>query len=272
MNYKQNLHTHTTYVDGKDSPEQIINSAIEQGFDSIGFSEHTYLKYSTFPNQLTPQKAEQYKREISDLKSKYKGQLDIFCGLELDYYSDIDTAGYDYLIGSVHYLDCGTDIATFDRDLVTTRAFIDTYFGGDSLKFSAKYYEMLSTFPEKYNFDIIGHFDIITKNNEKGHFINTESKAYLNLGYSAIDALCGKVSFFEVNTGAISRGYRTKPYPQKQFLTHFKDRGFGAVITSDCHNKRYLDRAFNDAEDILRGAGFTSRWILTDQGFKEISL
>ena len=172
----------------------------------------------------------------------------------------------------MHYLDCGDCIDTFDCDLASTLRFIDTYFGGDSIKFAAKYFETLAIFPQKYDFDIIGHFDLITKNNEKGHFLDTESKAYLDLGRSAIDALCGRVPFFEVNTGAISRGYRTSPYPQKQFLTHFRERGFGAVITSDCHVKRHLDCAFDDATEILRDAGFDSRFILTASGYREVSL
>ena len=58
-NVKQNLHTHTNYVDGKDMPEEKVLEAIERNFDSIGFSEHAHLPYSKYPNQLTEDKAEQ---------------------------------------------------------------------------------------------------------------------------------------------------------------------------------------------------------------------
>ena len=43
---KIDLHIHTTYADGKDKPEEIVVEAINRGFDSIGFSEHSYLKVS----------------------------------------------------------------------------------------------------------------------------------------------------------------------------------------------------------------------------------
>ena len=33
--------------------------------------------------------------------------MDIFCGIELDYYSMPVNQPYDYRIGSVHYLPCG---------------------------------------------------------------------------------------------------------------------------------------------------------------------
>ena len=44
-NMKSNLHTHTTYCDGKSTPEQIVLSAIKHGFDSIGFSGHGYTDF-----------------------------------------------------------------------------------------------------------------------------------------------------------------------------------------------------------------------------------
>ena len=126
--------------------------------------------------------------------------------------------------------------------------------------------------PKRCDIDIIGHFDLLTKNNELGRFIDTAAKEYLSLGYEAIHALRGKAPLFEVNTGAIARAYRTAPYPQIEFLRAFKECGFGAVITSDCHNKDYLDCHFDGARELLRAAGFKSRWILTDGGFKEVSI
>ena len=49
---KQNLHMHTTYADGKNAPEELVLEAINRNFDSIGFSEHTYLQYSSYPHQM----------------------------------------------------------------------------------------------------------------------------------------------------------------------------------------------------------------------------
>ena len=269
---KQNLHTHTTYTDGKNSPEEIILEAIGRGFDSIGFSEHSYLRYSSYPNQLTDEKAERYKREVRALAEKYRGKIDVFCGLEYDFYSDCETEGYDYLIGSVHYLSCEGGVFGFDKNLAETLDFIRDHFGGNSFDFAKRYYETVAELPKRCDIDIIGHFDLLTKNNELGRFIDTAAKEYLSLGYEAIHALRGKAPLFEVNTGAIARAYRTAPYPQIEFLRAFKECGFGAVITSDCHNKDYLDCHFDGARELLRAAGFKSRWILTDGGFKEVSI
>ena len=272
MRNKQSLHTHTTYADGKDTPEEMIQEAVRRGFDSIGFSEHSYSYFSDYPYQMTPEKTEVYKAEIAALKEKYKGTIDIFCGLEFEMLCDVPNDGFDYLIGSVHYLDIGGRIVSFDWDLERTLAYVRDYFDGSDIRFAKKYFETLCRLPEKGNFDILGHFDLITKNNEAGHVMDTTSKEYLSAGFEAIHALKGKIPLFEINTGAVSRGYRALPYPQMEFIKEFRNCGYGAVITSDCHDKRFIDTYFEEAAQLLAQAGFKTRWVLTDAGFREVAL
>ena len=269
---KQNLHTHTVYADGNDTPEELVKEALKRGFGSIGFSEHSFLRCSQYPNQLTIPKMELYVRDVAGLKEKYRGKIDIFCGIEYDYYSEIDTSLFDYVIGSVHYLDCGGCQKTFDTSSFDPTPFINENFGGSTHLFVKKYFETVADLPTKRRIDILGHFDLIIKKNSEFHFIDTASDEYLKLGFEAIHSLKGKIPLFEVNTGAISRGYTDFPYPEAHFLNEFRKCGFGAVITSDCHNKNYIDYSFNEAEDLLRAAGFRSRWILTEDGFREVSL
>ena len=269
---KQNLHTHSTYADGKDTPEEMVREAIAKGFSGIGFSEHSYMPFSPSKSQLRPEDTEKYQAEIYALKEKYKGQIDIFCGIEFESNSEMIYQGFDYLIGSVHYLKFDDAILGFDRNLEGALAYVNTHFGGDGLAFAKKYYETVIHLPEKGKFDILGHFDLLTKNNEQGKFIDTTDKKYLNLGFEAIHALQGKIPLFEVNTGAVARGYRTAPYPQLDFIKEFQKCGFGAVITSDCHNKDFLDCYFEESRQLLREAGFKTRWILTGNGFKEVEL
>ena len=215
---------------------------------------------------------EKYKQDIRELKEKYRGKIDVFCGLEFESYSKVPLEGFDYLIGSVHYLDFDGQIVGFDKKLDVVQDYIGNHFGGDGMAFAKKYYETIVHLPEKGKFDILGHFDVLTKNNELGHFIDTTDPKYIHMGLEAIHSLKGKIPLFEVNTGAIGRGYRTSPYPQKEFIKEFYNCGFGALISSDCHNKDFLDVYFEDARLLLREAGFTTRWILTDEGFKEVEL
>lgn len=269
---KQNLHIHTTFGDGKSTQEELVLEAIDRGFSSIGFSEHSYMAFSDYPHQMTVEKTEDYKKEARALKEKYRGRLDIFCGLELEFFSELPTEDFDYVIGSVHYLEVDGRIVGFDRGLPEVTAYIQDNFGGDSMAFARKYYETLARLPEKGRVDIIGHFDVLTKNNEKGNFLDTSAQEYLDMGFAAIRALQGKIPFFEVNTGPIPRGYRSTPYPQMEFLKELHRCGFGAIITTDCHNKAYLDSGYDVAVQRLRQAGFTTYWLLTDNGFQEEAL
>ena len=271
MYKKQNLHTHSTFCDGKDTPEEMILEALDRGFDSIGFSTHSYVSCSYF-GIVTLEKIENYKKEILRLKEKYKGMIDIFLGIEYDIYSDHSPEGYEYSIGSVHYLKTDEGRKTFDIDLAGTIEYINKYYGGNGMRFAKAYYEAMANAPEYGNFDIIGHFDLLVKNNDMGKFIDESSKEYKDLGFEAIHALKGKIPLFEVNTGAISRGYKKFPYPQMDFLREFRDNGFGAVITSDCHNKNFVDCYFEESQKILREAGFKSRFVLTNNGFEEVEL
>ena len=269
---KQNLHIHSTFSDGKHTPEELVQEALCRGFASIGFSEHSYVRLAPTVRQLTPEKTGIYKQEIRTLKEKYRGEIDIFCGLEFEFYAEEPLDGYDYVIGTVHYLDFDGQILGFDRKLEEVLIYLQTHFGGDGMAFAKKYYETLAHLPERGDFDVLGHFDVPTKNNELGHFIDTTDPAYIRMGLEAIHALKGKIPLFEVNTGAISRGYRTSPYPQREFVEEFYNCGYGAVLSTDCHNKAHLDTYFEEARQLLREAGYTTRWILTDDGFKEVEL
>lgn len=271
MNTLQNLHTHTTFCDGKDTPEEMIHHALKKGFGSIGFSGHSYMYYSpTF--SLSMQNPQGYKDEITTLKEKYKDQIDIFLGLEYDMYSDIPHDGYDYLIGAVHYLKVNGEFVPFDRSAEFVQDVINTHFGGDGLAFAKEYYKELATLSDYGNFDIIGHIDIITKNIEIIPFFDMYSKEYINAAVEAMEALQGKIPFFEMNTGAISRGYRTTPYPTIPLLKELKRLGFGAIISSDCHDGTYLDHGFDTCREMLKEAGFGEKYILTNDGFKAVAL
>ena len=269
MKYLQNLHQHCTFCDGKDTPEEVVLGAIAQGFDSIGFSGHSFMPWSSgYSTRM--QDLQAYRAEIAALKETYKGKLDIYCGIEVEFYSPGDFSGFDYLIGSVHYLHRNGQILGFDRDADTVWSIINDHFGGDGMAFAKAYYRTLQKLPEKADFDILGHFDLITKHIEKHSFFDVNRKEYRNAAMEALEALAGKIPYFEMNTGAIGRGYRTAPYPMDFFLPELRRLGFGAIVTSDCHDIRKLAVGYDLAEAMLKEAGFTEYYILKDGQFVPI--
>ena len=273
INSLQNLHTHTTYCDGVNTPEQIVTAAIEKGFGAIGFSEHSYMHYSKHIEiNMDAEKTKKYKAEIASLKKKYKDKIDIFCGLEFDIYSDIDMAGYDYLIGSVHYLKVDGEFVGFDESSDTVREVIDTYFDRDGMKYAKAYYETLAQLPNFAKTDILGHADLICKFSEKENFFDVDSPVYQKYALDALDALTGKIPFFEVNTGAIARGYRTTPYPRPFILQEMAKSGALITIGSDCHNNEFLNCGFADAVQLCKACGVKELQVFTKGGFKGIPL
>ena len=272
MGYKQCLHTHSILCDGKDTLEEMVLAAIEKGFDSIGFSGHSFMDiYAEF--SMSEEKTAVYKAEIARLQKVYGDRIKIFCGLEKDNYTTISTEGYDYLIGSVHVMQHPEGLLFIDWTADCTRENIEKIFGGDGIAYAKHYFKALADLPNYGSFDILGHFDLLTKFNEKEpDLFDTTDPAYRAAATEAAEALAGKVKYFEVNTGAISRGYRTTPYPDPYILKEMKRLGFGAIISSDCHDRNFLDCGYEDAKRLLREAGFTEHYVLKEEGFVAIPL
>ena len=270
--YPQNLHTHTTFCDGKDDCEAIVKKAIEIGFTGIGFSGHSHADYIKSRSKMSFEDTALYKKEIALLKDKYADKIDIFCGLEFDMYSDDDQKGYDYIIGTNHYLKLGNELVGFDRPAETVKSVIDNYFDGDGLAFAKAYYEQLAELPKYGKFDIVGHYDLISKNCEIVPLFDETDKKYQKYAIDCLYALKEKIDVFEINTGAIARGYRTSPYPRAFIIKEMVKAGALITIGSDCHDLNFLDCGFDLSIELCKSCGVKELQILTKGGFKGISL
>lgn len=271
MNTLQNLHQHCTYCDGKNTPEEVVLAAIEKGFGAIGFSSHCYMEYAKY-YCMQLEKEDAYKAEIAHLKEKYADRIDVFCGLEFDICCPHRPEGYDYVIGSLHGLRFDGVDYEFDGIAEHFQKMIDEHFAGDGLAFAKEYYRQLAWLPDFGDCDIIGHFDLITKHLDRVPFFDETSKEYRFAAIEAAEALAGRIPYFEVNTGGVARGYRANPYPDAYIMKELKRLGFGAVISSDCHQVHLMDYYFNEAEALLKECGFTERYILTKEGFIPVPL
>lgn len=246
---KADLHTHTNYCDGKNTPEEMLLSAIEKGLTTYGFSEHGYTAFD-LSYCLTPKKTELYKAEIKALKEKYKDKIEIRLGIELDAFSDHDTSDYDYVIGSCHYVTKNGVYRTIDEKESELEAICNEWYGGDYYAFAEDYFKGVASLASK-KIDIVGHFDLITKFNEGGKHFDTSHPRYLVAAKSAIDALLPLGVPFEINTGAISRGYRTEPYPAKNLIDYIREKGGTLILSSDTHSKDNIAFQFDRWEHLL---------------------
>ncbi|MBR2861385.1 MAG: histidinol-phosphatase [Clostridia bacterium] len=266
---RENYHTHTHFCDGKNSPEEMVLRAIEKGFNTLGFSGHGHTDIDE-SYCMSKENTKKYIGEIARLKEKYKDKILILCGIEQDIVSQDDISEFDYSIGSTHYILRNGKFYNVDGSREEFERLVNDVFFGSVDAFAKEYFENVSTVVEKTNCKIIGHFDLISKNFER--FNIAESEAYLSYAEKAVERLVKHNVPFEINTGAMARGYRSNPYPSKNILKMIRKMGGKIIFNSDCHQADFLDYGFEKAEKIAKDAGFTERVILTDKGFEEISL
>lgn len=265
---KQNLHTHSIYCDGKNTLEEMTEAAIKSGFSSIGFSGHCY---TPFDNSycMSLQNTNKYCTEIDELKEKYKNKIKIYKGIEYDLYSEYDTSEFDYIIGSVHYILKDGKYIDVDLSAENVSAAIKKYFDGDEMAYVRAYFNEIIKVPDQTGCDILGHFDLVSKFCEKSPAFDTKGEEYMNCALEAVNCVSKKIKVFEVNTGAMSRGYRTLPYPSVEIIRAMKKSGMMPVVTSDCHNKEHIDYGFDVAYRLLRNAGYTTALIFDEGKFVE---
>lgn len=268
---KSNLHTHTRFCDGAHTPEEIVLEAIGKGMNVIGFSGHAYTPVD-ISYCMTPQDTACYRAEIERLKVQYSDRIKILLGLEQDLYSAPPDERYDYLIGSVHYVLLDGEYCAVDHSAAYLTEAVARHCGGDVYRFAREYYRSVAQIVDKTGCDIVGHFDLVTKFNEGGAMLDEKDPRYLGPALEALDALLEKDVVFEVNTGAMSRGYRRLPYPSCILLRRIAEKRGMVTLSSDAHRKEHLLYAFKDALMLLKASGFGSVAVMTPDGWKDLPL
>ena len=260
------FHTHCTFCDGKNTAEEMVLEAIRLGCPQIGFSSHSYMAHETrwgMPFDVE----KKYKVEILRLKDKYSHKIKIFMGIEYDWYSDFDISDYDYVIGSVHYVKKGDCFIPLDETADHHKRAIRELYNGDTDALAEEYYSMVSRLRARTGCDIIAHLDLITKFNEGGWLFDVTHPRYQKAALEALDRLAATEVVMEINTGAMSRGYRTAPYPDVTLLGEMARRKIPICITSDAHSAKNLVYGFSQAARLAKSCGYRECMYWTKQGF-----
>ena len=257
---KTNFHTHTFrcgHAVGKE--EAMVKSAIEEGIEVLGFSEHVplprYRKHifkgmrytlnhfrsfavackaiiTNGPAMRMPYKDKQlHLEEVKRLKEKYCDQITIYQGFEaeyfeeyLDYYQGLLNSGEaDYLILGNH----------FNKYTVHTR-----------------YYGKMDISDE----EIISYKNDLLKALDTNLFSYVAHPDLFMVGKVYFDELCENITReicqkalekdvpLEVNAGGIRRGYRKVgdeiqyPYPNSHFFDIVGEVGCKVILGIDAHS------------------------------------
>ena len=292
---------HTTYCDGKGSPEEMVLAALGMGLETVGLSGHSYTWFDE-SYCMSRENTERYIEEVRWLKAKYDGRIQVLLGTELDYWSEIDTSPYDYLIGSSHYVRKGDAFLDIDYYAELLMEEVRDNYGGDVLGLCEDYYAQMGNIVRRTGCDIIGHFDLVTKfieryaldengqpveiyrigetpfgaipdRDEQGGrlrpLIDTQNPRYIEAWRKAVDQIfedtkvlrstdgghanrlemlgvltAGDKPVFEINTGAMSKGNRTTPYPASDQIEYIRSKGGILIYSSDAHTTDTISYAF----------------------------
>jgi histidinol-phosphatase (PHP family) len=134
-------------------------------------------------------------------------------------------------------------------------------FGGDGEALMRAYWDAAAAMIGAGGFDILGHADLIKKNNSHCRFFDPAGSGYLRRT-GEIAALAGKAAagwgmVTEVNTGGMNRGKILETYPALALLRLFREHKVPALINADAHRARDLDGHYPEALETLRKAGYT---------------
>ena len=238
------LHVHSRFCDGKDEPEALVLSAVEKGVKRLGILAHSYVPFDP-TGTLTPNREAEFIQTVNALKEKYRGRIEILCGVEQDFLSGVAPKGYDYAIGSVHYFSVDNRYFPVDYSEEAFRQIAEEMFGGDYYAMAENYFASVAEVLEVTKADIVGHFDLITKYNEGNRLFDTENVRYVQAWRRAVDRLLPYGKPFEVNTGAVARGYRNQPYPALEIAEYILQKGGKLILSGDAHRKENIAFQFD---------------------------
>jgi histidinol-phosphatase (PHP family) len=244
--YKTDYHIHSSFSDGRASPDEYISPAIAAGIKEIGFSEHISLYKPDQHWCMDPGNVGNYIDHVDGLRRRLD-TISVKTGLEIDYIpgkeKEIDdflsALDLDYRIGSVHYL--GENTVDMGEEF---------YKGKDIDKLYELYFDHVIAAAASGLFDIIGHCDLI-------RIYGYKPLSDPSIHYRKLAAALKKHDVaFEINTNG-----KNKPladfYPDRRFLQIFSSEKIPVCVNSDAHVPSRVAQYFSEAYDLLAGAGFT---------------
>lgn len=81
---KFNLHTHTTYSDGRLSPEEVVQAALAGGLTHVAITDHFESTKLSSRQVVTPRRFGGYVDHLRELAAAYAGRIEVLAGIEID--------------------------------------------------------------------------------------------------------------------------------------------------------------------------------------------
>ena len=253
------LHMHTPLCGhAVGSPEEYVQQAIKVGLKEIGFSDHAPMVHRPMPKvTMSYGDLPEYHKMIEDVRKRYASQIRVKIGIESDFLPGyegktraiIDSYPYDYVIGSVHFID---DWAFDDP------AYYEYWKKYDVNEVYLKYYALLRQSAQTGFFQIIGHCDLPKKFGARPTIdltkeIKATAKVFKESGVAV-----------EINTAGLRKPC-AEMYPAPDCLKIYCEAGVPLTFGSDSHDPRDVGKDFEKAVDLARSAGYSEYLIFKNK-------
>lgn len=279
---RANYHTHTRFCDGKDSPADMTAAAIHTNLQELGFSAHGAWPFATHWH-LPPNRYTDYIETIHALAENNAKKIRILCGFEADYIPGItapDSSVYrtfapDYLIGSVHML-AGTGktvgVWSIDGPVEEVAQGLADVFGNNGKRAVQQYWYTVREMVASFDFDIIGHLDLVRKRNGILHFFDESEPWYKRELKQTAKVIARSGKIVELNTGGMARKAIDGIYPSEPLLALLFKHGVPVTVSSDAHSASAVDFAYEMAIAAAQQAGYSELTFLGQGGFETETL
>jgi len=244
------LHNHTTLCNhASGTSEEYLIRAIELGIDIYGFSDHAPMNFDPKYRMDISDKP-LYEKEILDLKEKYKKDIKVLLGYEVDYLGgylldDIINAKVDYLIGSVHFLKNKNDMWGFDNP-----EFIGIYKSRDIDTIWHEYFDAIEAMAKTNLFDIVGHLDLIKV------FKFLPKKDIRTIAKDALIAIKKSNMVLEINAAGLRKPIK-ETYPSRTLLELAYELDINITFGSDAHAVDQVGFKYEEVASLAKDIGYT---------------
>jgi histidinol-phosphatase (PHP family) len=243
-------HNHTNWSDGDCTLEEQIEGARAAGLDELGISDH-YVLYpggQSVEWSITFERLGEYVRYLEEAAAKTTCPI-LRVGIEADFFPGtverlrnlLALYPFDYVIGSVHFVDgFPIDEKAENWDALSDAGRNDMW---------RRYWGRVKELAESGVYDFLAHPDLPKK------FGHRPTVDVSDAVHAALDAIARADMAIEINTAGWHKPVG-EAYPTLELLMAARKRDIPLLINADAHSPGHLVRDFERARALAREAGY----------------
>ncbi len=274
------FHSHNNFCDGKNSIDEMIQSAVNMNVTHFGISSHAPLKFIN-KWSMNHDDLQKYSDEIDNAKLKFGNKIQIYKSLEIDYIEDLSypfeyfkkKIGLDYTIGSIHLVlnKENKKLWFIDGNIEECHQNFKNVFDSNIYKAITSYYSQIRKMIKTQKPDIIGHIDKIVMNTANV-FFNENENWYLDEINKTLDVVKKHGCIMEVNARGLYKNKWNTSFPSPTILSIANSKNIPIIITTDAHHTSEIIAKYDETAIIAKSAGYKHQTIYDNYSWKEIKL